>query len=87
MGFEDFPKMEPKKEDFEKEPEEKVLNPEEIEQLGGEMNDYLEGLKLRIEELRAELEELETEYSGLKEMADDIESGDFEEITEKPYEG
>ncbi len=35
---------------------EKPLNPEEIEQLGGEMNEYVEGLKARIEEIKAELE-------------------------------
>lgn len=104
MGFEDFPKTKPenKKETSERESEEKVLNPEEIEQLGGEMSEYVEGLRARIEEIKtqllrgkikveevpkleAELEELQTEYDGLKEMADDIKSGNFEEITEKPY--
>ena len=102
MGFEDFPKTKPeiKKEAPEYESDEKVLNPEEIEKLGNEMEDYTIQLKAIIEEKKAELEvkkgkkcatleaeikELQTEYDGLKEMADDIESRNFEEITEKPH--
>ena len=80
---------------------EKILNPEEIEELGEDMSEYVNGLKIRIDEieqelkdekldkdkkaeLEAELEELKEQHKGLKEMADNIESGDFEEITEKP---
>lgn len=102
MGFEDFPKIKPenKKETPEYEPDEKILNPEEIEKLGSEMDDYTTQLKVIIKEKKAELEtkegeeravleaeikELQTEYDGLKEMADNIESGNFEEITEKPH--
>ncbi len=83
------------------EPKEKILNPEEIEELGGDMSEYVKGLKTRIDEieqelkdekldenkkseLESELEELGEQYEGLKEMVDDIQSGDFEEITEKP---
>jgi hypothetical protein len=103
MGLEDFPKTKPeiKKETPEHEPDEKVLNPEEIEKLGGEMDEYTAGLKTRIDEikielenrvskkkqqeLQAELEELQIEYDGLTEFATDIHSGNFEEITEKPH--
>lgn len=83
--------------------EERVLNPEEIEELGDEMGQYVVGLKEKIDEikeelrirvdderakeLKAELEELEQEYEGLKDFADAIEAGDFEEITEKDYKG
>lgn len=81
--------------------EKKILNPEEVEQLGGEMNEYVAGLKLRIDEIKAELEgkigkkkkekleaeleELQTEYDGLSEIADGIETGEYEEITEAPF--
>ena len=102
MGLEDFPKIKPeiKIETPEREPEEKILNPEEIEKLGNEMDEYTVGLKTRIDEikveleskpskkkrqeLQTELEELQTEYDGLTEFATDIHSGNFEEITEKP---
>lgn len=103
MGFEGFPKpkTETEEEPPELEPDERVLNPEEIGELGSEMNEYTEGLKTRIEEIKAELggeiseekgveleselNELQSEYDGLKAMAQDIESGNFDEITEKPY--
>lgn len=64
------------------------------------MNNYTQGLKNRIDEIKAELEtnlseeksselqaqmeELQAEYDGLLEMAEDIEAGNFESITEKP---
>jgi len=101
MNFEKFPKE--KSEDSKEtlESEEKILNREEIEELGEDMSEYVKGLKVRIDEieeelkdekldedkkaeLEIELEDLKEQYEGLKEMADDIESGDFEEITEKP---
>jgi len=81
--------------------EKKILNPEEVEQMGGEMNEYVAGLKLRIDEIKAELEgkigkkkrkeleaeleELQTEYDGLSEIAVGIETGEYEEITEAPF--
>ncbi|MFA5413468.1 MAG: hypothetical protein WC348_02930 [Patescibacteria group bacterium] len=34
---------------------EKVLSPEEIEQLGGDMTEYAKGLRIRIEEIKTEL--------------------------------
>lgn len=43
---------------FEKQPEEeqeKELNPEEVEELGQEMDEYVQGLKQRIEEIKKEL--------------------------------
>ncbi len=80
----------------ETESEKRVLNPEEIEILRGDMDDYVHGLEERIREIKEglkqnpnddlilELSELEEEYGGLKAMMDDINSGNFEEITEKP---
>ncbi len=83
----------------EKEREEKILAPEEIEQLGQEMHEYIKGLRERINEIKKELEtetdkerkaqleeeleDLQEQCDGLTEFADDIESGDYEEITER----
>ncbi|MFA6172036.1 MAG: hypothetical protein WC715_06340 [Patescibacteria group bacterium] len=39
----------------EAESSEKALSPEEIEQLGGEMGEYVDGLRARIEEIKTEL--------------------------------
>ncbi len=76
------------------------LNPREIEILGEEINEYVQGLKYRIEEIEAELktslneeragefrgemEELQEQYDGLAEMTEDINTGNFENITKKP---
>jgi len=101
MSFEKFPKIKPENKKETLESEERVLNPEEIEELGDGMVQYVEGLKIRIDEIQEELKdekldenrkseleaeskELKEQHEGLKEMADDIESGNFEEITEKP---
>jgi len=99
MAFEN-PKFENEKETLERKPEEKVLNQEEIEELGEGMDDYTAQLKAIIEEkkielkakkgreravLKAEIEELQAEYDGLTEFSEDIHSGNYEEITEKPY--
>ena len=99
MAFEN-PKFENEKETPERESEEKVLNQEEIEKLGEGMDDYTAQLKVIIEEkkaelktkkgreravLKAEIEELQAEYDGLTEFSEDIHSGNYEEITEKPY--
>ncbi|MDD3101731.1 MAG: hypothetical protein PHE59_01120 [Patescibacteria group bacterium] len=78
---------------------EKALNPNETKELGQDMKEYTEGLKLRIEEIKTELKtetntgirvelenelaDLEEQYEGLKGFTDDIESGNFEEIIEK----
>ena len=80
---------------------EKELNPEEREQLKGEMDEYITGLKTRIDEVRTELmnkpdgkgkkeleeelAELEEEAAGLGEFAGEI--NEAESIKIKPYEG
>ncbi len=84
----------------EEEPDERSLSPEEIEKLGSDMGEYVEKLKERIDEierlikeerdeqerikLKEELDELQVEYDGLAEFIDDIDSGDFDEIIERP---
>lgn len=85
-------------EKIKEEKKEKVLGPEEVEELGDDMGQYVTGLKESIEEikkeleiradderakeLREKLEELEEQYEGLKDFVGAIESDDFEEITE-----
>jgi len=81
--------------------QEKELNPKERERLKSGMNEYVLGLKARIEEIRAEIEaaqteedketrrielaELEEQASGLDEFAGDIDEA--ESIKTKSYEG
>jgi len=78
--------------------QEKVLNPEEIEELEEDMGQYVKGLSVRIEEIKKELKirvddektkelktelvDLEEQYEGLKDFVDAIKEGDHEEITE-----
>ncbi len=64
---------------------ERVLSPEEIEQLGGEMGEYVDGLRARIEEIKIELsnpaieasraETLRAEMDELKEQMEGL--GEF----------
>lgn len=76
--------------------QEKELNPEEIEELGGEMGEYVDGLSERIEEIKTELEIitdesrkeelqaelvfLEEQAEGLGDFVEDIKSGEVESI-------
>jgi len=96
MSFEDFFETEDEDSGLEKEPEEKKLSPEEVEQLECDMNEYTEGLKARIDEIKkrlndvleedkrnnleTELEDLEEQYIGLVDFIDDIDSNNFDEI-------
>lgn len=90
------PELESKQEQKEQEAE-RELNPEEIEQLDGEMKEYTEGLKAllvdkraelegataeQIEALQAEIADIEEQLAGLEDFSGAIESGDFEKITE-----
>lgn len=85
---------------IEQEKTEKTLSPEEIEELEGDMTEYLKGLEERIKEIKKEieesegerkseleeeLEELNNQYEGLTEFVEDINSNNYEEITEKPH--
>jgi len=79
--------------------EEKELGAEEREQLKGEMTEYAKGLRVRIEEIKveieatkneggkellnAELSDLEEQAAGLDEFGDDIDEA--ESITIKPF--
>ncbi len=79
---------------------ERELSPEEKEELGEEMDEYLQGileriaeieeeLKIRadderVKELKAELEELKEQAGGLGEFIEEI--PDAESITEKPVD-
>lgn len=60
----EFPVAEPEQE------QEKKLNPEEREQLKGEMGEYLEGLKACIEEIKGKIEAAENEEEKEKMMAE-----------------
>jgi hypothetical protein len=74
---------------------ERTLSLEEIEQLGGGMKEYTEGLRVRIEEIRAELADLsidpehaENLRSEMAELEEQIEGlGDFvSDIEQGNYE-
>jgi hypothetical protein len=89
-------------EDFQEEPEQKerVLTTGEIRECSVEINEYVVKLKLRIDEITAELkrkisdkeraeletllEELKFQFTGLSGMAIDMEAGNYDEIIERP---
>jgi hypothetical protein len=97
MVSEKIPKI--KIETPERDPEEKVLSPEEAEELGGEMSGYTSELILEIKRKKAELPtkqgaerdaleieiaELQTQVDALTNFFEDVKSGNYTEITEKP---
>ncbi|MBI5071450.1 hypothetical protein HZB93_00950 [Candidatus Falkowbacteria bacterium] len=74
---------------------ERILSPEEIEQLGGEMGEYANGLRARVEEIKIELndpaidasraETLRAEMDELKEQMEGL--GEFvSDIEQGRYE-
>ncbi len=85
---------------FENTEEETPLNPEEAENLGEDMREFVKGLEEMIRETEKEieraqgeerdslmlkLEELRYEYEGLRGFAEDIELNNYDDIVERPY--
>ena len=52
---------------------ERVLSPEEIEQLGGEMGEYTNGLRARVEEIKTELEDPTIDVSRAETLRTEME--------------
>jgi len=93
-----------KEEEFDENEEGEIrLTPEQMAELGVELSYFGEGLRIRINEIEAQLknmpegkkaealcteaEELQEQYDALRVSVDDIADGTCEEILESDYEG